>query len=308
MKRKAVTFLGLVLLGLVVLLSACGSGGETGGGGTKREYIVGKNPKTEAVTGLLVSYGSPLPEDAWSYRLNRSGKGELTLTYTRWEVLSAGTEEETVEIPESEWDALLSLLEGEKLVRDPKDDGSVMDGESQTVRLFWNKAPSNYHLELDVNLLQTLINRLRLVYWNHRPAPDLSAAELQSFDFSTTGTYMNAGVEYEVKDELDREENPTGRKLIVYKEDAVAYEDAKVVPCDEAFLEKLNALIQEYGVAAWNGFSMSDPNVLDGTSFGLFVGFKDRSQNISAHGYMSFPPRYRDFRDALEELFKEAVK
>ena len=301
MKRTIAALVRLFLLGLIALLSACGSGG------TKREYIVGKNPKTEAVTGLLLSYGSPLPEDAWSYRLDRSDKGKLTLAYTHWEASSAGTEEETVEIPESDWDSLLSLLEGEKLVRDEKD-SDVMDGESQTVRLFWNKAPSNYHLELDVNLLQTLIRRLRLVYWNHRPAPDLSAAELQSFVFSTTGTYMNAGVTYEVKDELDREENPTGRKLIVYKEDAVAYEDAKVVPCDEAFLEKLNALIQEYGVAAWNGFSMSDPNVLDGTSFGLYIAYRDRSQNISAHGYMPFPPRYRDFRDALEELFREAVR
>ena len=159
-----------------------------------------------------------------------------------------------------------------------------------------------------MNVLQSLIRKLKLVWYRHRPAADLRGCELQRFDFFTTGTYINAGVEYEVKDELDREEKPSGRKLIVYKKDGVAYENAEMAPCDEAFLEKLLALLTEYKVSAWDGFSVSNPNVLDGTSFSLSVGFREEEKNISAHGYMSFPPRYRDFRDALGELFKEAAK
>ena len=183
-----------------------------------------------------------------------------------------------------------------------------MDGESQSVRLLWDKAPSNYHLELDMNLLQTVMQKLRTLYYNHRPAGDLGSCEIQSFDFYTTGTYVNAGVEYEVKDELDAGGEPTGRKLILYKADGVAYENAETAACDEAFLEKLLALLEEYQVSAWDGFSMSDPNVLDGSSFAISVRFKEKEKSISARGYMSFPPHYRDVRDALEELFREAVK
>ena len=183
-----------------------------------------------------------------------------------------------------------------------------MDGDSQSVRLEWEKAPSNYHLELDVNLLQTILLKLKTLYYNHRPARDLSDCEIQRFDFYTTGTYINAGVEYEVKDELDAGGEPTGKKLILYKADGVAYESAKTAVCDPVFLEKLLALLEEYKVSAWDGFSVSNPNVLDGTSFSLSVGFKEKEKNISAHGYMSFPPHYRDFRDALDVLFREAVE
>ena len=215
---------------------------------------------------------------------------------------------ETVELSESEWNNIISLLEGEKLVRDKKDSGDVMDGESQTIRLRWNKAPSNYHLEPEVELLQTLIRRLRLAYYNHRPGSDLSGGSLVYFEFYTTGTYINAGVEYEVKDELDWEDHPTGRKLILYKEDGVAYEDAKTALYEEAFGEKLLAILTEHNVSAWDGFAMSDPNVLDGTSFSISIGFEEKEKNSSAHGYMSFPPEYREVRDALEELFREAVR
>ena len=70
---------------------------------------------------------------------------------------------------------------------------------------------------------------------------------------------------------------------------------------DSAFLHALEALCTESGVAGWNGFNRSNPDVCDGDGFSLYITYED-GKTISAHGSNSFPSGYRDFRDGLREL------
>jgi len=76
---------------------------------------------------------------------------------------------------------------------------------------------------------------------------------------------------------------------------------------DAAVLDDAGCLLAMYGVQAWNGFSGSDPRVLDGESFRLEITFADGSV-IAANGSNRFPPDYRAVMDALGELFSGAVQ
>ncbi len=304
MKRK-VFVIPAIVLSLLLLLAACGGSNEEEGivlGG----YKIGKKPKREEVTGFLITHGGMSADSAWSYAVHRSPGGDVTLTHNFWDAGKAEQAEEILPVPEEAWQDLLSLLDGEKLVKDKKPLFDVMDGESQTFRVFWDGGSSNYHLEPETAKYQEILKKLVQICTAHRM--DLSdLSELESFSFYTTGTYVSAGVNCDIIDEVDKNEEPTGQKRILYKADGVSYEEAPSVPLTAAFLEKLGALLEEYEIASWNGFSESDPNVLDGTSFSLYISFRDREKNISAHGYMAFPPNYHAFRDALKALFEAAV-
>ena len=86
MNKRCVIFGVLFLLFLSALLCACGKDpGSTPGGSTKKQYIVGKNPKTEEITGLRIAYGSSQQDQAWSYFLSRSSGNVFHLTYAHWD-------------------------------------------------------------------------------------------------------------------------------------------------------------------------------------------------------------------------------
>ena len=72
-------------------------------------------------------------------------------------------------------------------------------------------------------------------------------------------------------------------------------------------LEQAKAILEEYGVGGWAGFSGHDPNVLDGSSFRLEATLADGTR-IEAHGENKFPPNYRDVMSALDDLTAAAQK
>ena len=72
-------------------------------------------------------------------------------------------------------------------------------------------------------------------------------------------------------------------------------------------LEQAKAILEEYGVGGWAGFSGHDPNVLDGKSFRLEATLADGTR-IEAHGENKFPPNYRDVMSALDDLTAAAQK
>ena len=72
-------------------------------------------------------------------------------------------------------------------------------------------------------------------------------------------------------------------------------------------IEQAKAILEEYGVGGWAGFSGYDPNVLDGSSFRLEAVLADGTR-IEAHGENKFPPNYRDVMSALDDLTATAQK
>ena len=65
----------------------------------------------------------------------------------------------------------------------------------------------------------------------------------------------------------------------------------------EFFCEKL----EQWGVRKWDGFSGSNPDVLDGEMFSLDIELEDGSL-MSAHGSNAYPPNYGRFEEMLRDL------
>ena len=120
-------------------------------------------------------------------------------------------------------------------------------------------------------------------------------AALTGLHLGENGTYMGAGFDYDY-------EFADGRHSITVRLDGVLEEDALTIQVDEGFAENLQAIIDEYSLRKWDGFSKSDSNVLDGSSFGFSARFDDGTR-ISASGYERYPKGYADVREALGGLF-----
>ena len=79
-----------------------------------------------------------------------------------------------------------------------------------------------------------------------------------------------------------------------------AYGDLKE-QTDPSVFDRLEGLLAQCGVEKWNGFSKSDPNVLDGDGFSLKIGYADGSV-INAHGSNAYPKGYWDFLKGMSEI------
>ena len=67
--------------------------------------------------------------------------------------------------------------------------------------------------------------------------------------------------------------------------------------------DKLAVLLAECDIPAWDGFSESDPMVLDGYTFNFSADLA--SSSIHASGCNAYPDNYRKFRDTVQELLEE---
>lgn len=72
-------------------------------------------------------------------------------------------------------------------------------------------------------------------------------------------------------------------------------------PENDALLDRLNEIYLKYRVAGWDGFSKYNQYVCDGSGFSLSIKFNDGS-SLRADGTNAFPPRYREFCDAMSAL------
>ena len=127
------------------------------------------------------------------------------------------------------------------------------------------------------------------------PAPAL--AELETLEFWERGSYIRPIS----RTCLTRTPEGTRVELELYHEE-VYQEQA-----GPELLEQARAILEEYGVGGWAGFSGHDPNVLDGSSFRLEAALADGTR-IEAHGENKFPPNYRDVMGALDDLTAAAQK
>ena len=118
---------------------------------------------------------------------------------------------------------------------------------------------------------------------------------LTYFHIGENGTYVGAGFDYEYRLE-------DGKGVISIRIDGVRSEDALILNADEQFVSKLESIIEEHKLRKWDGFSKSDNNVLDGSGFGFYVRYDDRSR-ISASGYMMYPKGYDKAVGAFDSLF-----
>ncbi len=124
------------------------------------------------------------------------------------------------------------------------------------------------------------------------------AKDLKSFRFSySTGNMMNASVSYELRFK-------DGVYTATIKEDGVAEEDAAVYTVDEAFVQKLEAFLQENHVERWNNFHKTNKHVLDGNGFSLSYWTKD-GKDVSASGYMKWPKNYSEVKSGIGSIFAE---
>ena len=80
--------------------------------------------------------------------------------------------------------------------------------------------------------------------------------------------------------------------------------DGPETAADPSMAEKLENLVAEYNINAWNGFSKSRRGVLDGEDFNLEIVYENGFA-VTAHGSNSFPEHYSDFQAAVRELFGE---
>ena len=123
------------------------------------------------------------------------------------------------------------------------------------------------------------------------PEPAASAptlADLETLEFWEQGSYIQPIS----RTCLTRTPEGTRVELELYHEEV--YQEAK-------------AILEEYGVGGWAGFSGHDPSVLDGSSFRLEAVLADGTR-IEAHGENKFPPNYRDVMSALDDLTAAAQK
>lgn len=123
----------------------------------------------------------------------------------------------------------------------------------------------------------------------------MSKPRIKSFHFGSHGTYMGSGFdyEYEIRD---------GKGIISIRIEGVRDEDALVLDADDGFVGEIEKIIEEQRLHKWNGFSKSDKNVLDGSSFTFNVYYDDKS-SVCASGYMRYPNGYAEARGAFDELF-----
>ena len=124
------------------------------------------------------------------------------------------------------------------------------------------------------------------------PEPAASApalAELETLEFWERGSYIQPIS----RTCLTRTPEGTRVELELYHE--------------EVYQEQARAILEEYGVGGWAGFSGHAPNVLDGKSFRLEATLTDGTR-IEAHGENRFPPNYRDVMSALDALTAAAQK
>ena len=87
--------------------------------------------------------------------------------------------------------------------------------------------------------------------------------------------------------------------------DGVKREDCLIsrVEGDAALYDELAAEFGRLGVNKWNGFSKSDPRVLDGGGFRLEIELGD-GESIGARGTNAYPRNYHELRRLIEALFE----
>lgn len=89
-----------------------------------------------------------------------------------------------------------------------------------------------------------------------------------------------------------------------FKEEAFK-ENKDLIPVSEEIFNKINEWVDEYNIRSWDGYNMTQKNVMDGGGFGLNITLAT-GETISANGSNAYPEGYRDANKLLKEIIAEA--
>lgn len=78
------------------------------------------------------------------------------------------------------------------------------------------------------------------------------------------------------------------------------------LPALEEDYAALEQIIIEHDLQSWNGFSGSDPFIMDGEGFGLYIVFEDNSELI-ASGSNRWPDGFDEAEQAIENVFTQIL-
>ncbi len=121
-----------------------------------------------------------------------------------------------------------------------------------------------------------------------------------SFEYSYTKGYA------QYCDEIFKLKFQEGKYVATVKEYGIPEEKAVQIEVDDSFEAKLEDILKEFKVATWNGFNKFDKHVLDGNSFNLYIKMEN-DNTIDSSGYMVWPKNYREFKEAIINIFKELL-
>ena len=91
-----------------------------------------------------------------------------------------------------------------------------------------------------------------------------------------------------------------------FKEEAFK-ESKELIPVSEEIFNRINEWVDEYNIKSWDGYNMTQENVMDGGGFGLTITLAT-GETISAHGSNAYPEGYRDANKSLESIIAEALE
>lgn len=98
-----------------------------------------------------------------------------------------------------------------------------------------------------------------------------------------------------------------GKYILTTKPYGVPDEEVQKEEISKEDIKKIEDILSNYDVSAWDGFNKTDKNVLDGDSFSFSLKYDD-DRTVSASGYMRYPNNYREVKQELESIFKNYYK
>ena len=144
-------------------------------------------------------------------------------------------------------------------------------------------------------LLAALALRLSPCFAGAAPLEDPPA--VKTFWYATSGMCIEEFNRYQIKE--------TARGRFVWIE--LHNDDRYVLPLTDEDMASFSALVQELGLAEWNGYHKIDRDVLDGASFSLSVEFEDGGV-IDASGSNCFPRGYGEKASAIRDFFEKLME
>ena len=122
---------------------------------------------------------------------------------------------------------------------------------------------------------------------------------VESFSYETIGTAMGSETTFSIVREGDG---------FTVTQSAGGGKTVRSAYVEQAVGGQVTDILRTYHALSWNGFAKSDPHILDGTSFTLFIAFDDGT-TISARGTNSYPKglsaAVKEIRDLLDRFLQE---
>lgn len=166
------------------------------------------------------------------------------------------------------------------------------------------------------NKLQQIMNHSKVYYTIYDSLDDLKEeyevvnfcdmnmeeikSDITKFSFSVGG--MRIGNSYQIV--------RLNNYYVLVADNREQIRDVSACYLNQAFMDNLQSIIDKNNLEEWDGFAGNDPDVLDGESFYMQVGYDEKvgKHDIMASGNNSFPKGYGDVSKQLDELFLSVVK